>query len=153
MLCLFPSMLFSRATFTISLHLCVLFCALCASARPQGRDAIPNPTATIANGYLVGTATTVPSSTVTVNQFLGVPFAEPPTRFSTPEAQGPWSSALTVTAQPPACIQQFNGKVLIMTPHSCETEGLGSIDICRSMKVFTTSVMFAATLGQSTTMP
>lgn len=107
-----------HSSFVLLVLGCTLFQPLFALVRQRSEDALSNPTATLPGGQIVGTATTISSSTVTVNQFLGVPFAKPPTRFSAPEVYPPWSSALTVTAQPPACVQQFNGKDL------CEVQPL-----------------------------
>lgn len=66
------------------------------------------PTAIIASGTIVGTTTHPSSPTVTVNKYLGIPFAQsPPIRFSPPENPLPWSSPLNATEFKPACIQQF----------------------------------------------
>ncbi|KAF2751036.1 cholinesterase [Sporormia fimetaria CBS 119925] len=67
------------------------------------------PTAVIDSGKLVGTTTTLPSATAAVNQFLGVPFAAPPVRFSKPEKPKKWRQERTAQAYGPACIQQFSG--------------------------------------------
>ncbi|PIG80547.1 carboxylesterase domain containing protein [Aspergillus arachidicola] len=66
------------------------------------------PTATIDAGVVAGTTTSVSSSTVTVNQFLGIPFGAPPVRFSPPQPPAPWSSAYDASKYRPDCIQQFN---------------------------------------------
>jgi hypothetical protein len=66
------------------------------------------PTATVDNGVLIGTTTSLPAATATVNKFLGVPFAKPPVRFEPPVY--PDASSETITAQEwsPACIQHFS---------------------------------------------
>ncbi|KAB8248473.1 Carboxylesterase [Aspergillus flavus] len=66
------------------------------------------PTATIDAGVVAGTTTSVSSSTVTVNQFLGIPFGAPPVRFSPPQPPAPWSSVYDASKYKPDCIQQFN---------------------------------------------
>ena len=72
---------------------------------------LSHPTATIKLGVVIGTAVTLPTATATVNQFLGIPFAQsPPERFSPPVAPKPWSKPLKATSWKPACIQQFNCK-------------------------------------------
>ncbi|KAK4033248.1 Alpha/Beta hydrolase protein [Parachaetomium inaequale] len=47
---------------------------LCVAAARNTRQ----PTAVVNAGTVVGVATSLPSSTVTVNKFLGIPYAEPP---------------------------------------------------------------------------
>lgn len=64
---------------------------------------------TLASGVVVGTTTTVPSATATVNKFLGLPFAaSPPERFSPPQSPARWEKPLDASELKPACIQQFN---------------------------------------------
>lgn len=65
------------------------------------------PTVTIEGGTVIGTTTVLPSSTVTVNKFLGIPFAAPPGRFEEPVPPKPWNKALNATSYPPSCIQAF----------------------------------------------
>lgn len=66
------------------------------------------PTATIDAGIVVGTTTSLPAATASINKFLGVPFAKsPPTRFAPPEKPGSFSEPINATAWSPACIQQF----------------------------------------------
>jgi carboxylesterase type B len=64
------------------------------------------PSAVIDSGVVVGTAVTLPTATAAVNQFLGIPFADPPERFSPPKPPKSWNTPLQVTALKPACIQQ-----------------------------------------------
>lgn len=62
------------------------------------------PTVTISSGIVVGTAA------ASVNQYLGVPFAQsPPERFSPPVPAPAWTLPLQAKALKPACIQQFMG--------------------------------------------
>ena len=77
--------------------------AAAASAYPGG-----GPTATISQGVVIGTTTSLPAATATVNKFLGIPFAKtPPERFGPPES--PPASGEPIMAQQwsPACMQQF----------------------------------------------
>ncbi|KAF9775497.1 hypothetical protein IL306_006414 [Fusarium sp. DS 682] len=67
-----------------------------------------NPTATINNGIIIGTATSIPKFKTSVNRFLGIPFAEKPIRFSPPQPAKPWNSPYNATAYKPACIMKFN---------------------------------------------
>ncbi|GAB1199964.1 hypothetical protein APSETT444_009324 [Aspergillus pseudonomiae] len=66
-----------------------------------------HPTVTIDAGVVAGTTTSISSSTVTVNQFLGIPFAAPPVRFSPPQPPAPWSSVYDASQYRADCIQQF----------------------------------------------
>lgn len=66
------------------------------------------PTATIDAGVVIGTTTSLPAATATVNKFLGIPFAKsPPTRFAPPEKPAPFSAPIEAKQWSPACIQQF----------------------------------------------
>jgi carboxylesterase type B len=76
-------------------------------ALPQSQS--PNiPTATIDNGVVIGTSTSIPDSNNKVNQFLGIPFAEKPLRFSPPKPAKPWDTPYNATVYKPACIMKFN---------------------------------------------
>ncbi|KAJ9657317.1 hypothetical protein H2201_008221 [Coniosporium apollinis] len=67
------------------------------------------PKVTIASGPIAGTSTKLASATVTVDQYLGIPFAKsPPERFSPPEDPLAWKKELDASGLKPACIQQFN---------------------------------------------
>ncbi|KAJ4350897.1 hypothetical protein N0V95_004345 [Ascochyta clinopodiicola] len=72
-------------------------------------DYNPSPTATIDAGVILGKATALPNGLgPSVNQFLGVPFAQsPPERFSPPRNVTAFTQHLNATAWKPACIQQF----------------------------------------------
>ncbi|KAF2759424.1 cholinesterase [Pseudovirgaria hyperparasitica] len=66
------------------------------------------PSATLDSGPIVGTTTSLPESPITVNQFLGVPFAQPPQRFERAKKPATWYSPLNATVRKPSCIQQIN---------------------------------------------
>lgn len=83
--------------------LAVLLFAVSAGAAPAASGNAP--TATIDSGVIVGVQTNLANSSNLVNQYLGVPFAASPTRFSPPQTATPWSSPLQATQRGPACIQ------------------------------------------------
>jgi carboxylesterase type B len=67
-----------------------------------------DPSATLDSGVVRGTTTAFPDAEFTVNQFLGIPFAQPPTgdlRFAAPRQVEAWSDIFNATSQPMACIQ------------------------------------------------
>ena len=67
------------------------------------------PTAMIDSGAVIGIQTLLLSSNVTVNKFLGIPFAvNPPERFSLPVAVPKWSVPQKAQAFTSACMQQFS---------------------------------------------
>ena len=73
------------------------------------------PTVTIDIGTVVGKSSTVPGGKNGVKQFLGIPFAvSPPERYSPPQPATPVSTPIQATAFSDSCIQQFNGKPLIL---------------------------------------
>ncbi|KAG5754731.1 hypothetical protein H9Q70_002676 [Fusarium xylarioides] len=76
-------------------------------ALPQSKTP-SNPTVTIDNGIIIGTSTSIPDSKVKVNQFLGIPFAEKPIRFSPPKPAKPWDTPYNATVYKPACLMKFN---------------------------------------------
>ncbi|KAL1799235.1 hypothetical protein ACET3X_003272 [Alternaria dauci] len=65
------------------------------------------PTATIDAGTIIGKSTSLPYALGPVHQYLGVPFAAPPERFSPPQAAVPFREPVNATEFKPACIQQF----------------------------------------------
>ena len=72
-------------------------------------DYNPTPTVTIDAGVILGKATVLPNDLgPSVNQFLGIPFAQsPPERFSPPRNVTAFSKRLNATEWKPACVQQF----------------------------------------------
>jgi hypothetical protein len=80
-----------------------------SDGQPQAPEASHNPTATIDVGEVIGTTTIIPYSTVTVNKFLGIPFAvSPPERFAPPVPAKKFWKPVVAQAWSPACIQQFD---------------------------------------------
>lgn len=74
-----------------------------------------HPTVTAQAGTIIGTTTVVSSatSTVTVGQYLGIPYAQPigpAGRFSPPKAAKPFNTPLVAQSYGPACFQEFKGK-------------------------------------------
>ncbi|KAK3062992.1 hypothetical protein LTS18_002971 [Coniosporium uncinatum] len=93
------------------------------------------PTVTAAAGAIQGIATQVPNSDVTVNKFLGIPFAEPPVRFGAPKALSkPFNSTFKATKLPPSCLPQIsaNGTAFSLTPEPPESN-----EDCLYLNVYT----------------
>jgi carboxylesterase type B len=75
---------------------------------------VSNPSASIDAGPVVGTSTQVAGSDVTVNQFLGIPFAEPPIgdlRFAPAVEIESWTEPYQATQQPPGCLSKTTPSV------------------------------------------
>ena len=67
------------------------------------------PTAVIDSGPITGLTTQVPSAPdVTVDKFLGIPYAAAPIRFSPPQPPVYWTAPLDAISFGPVCIQQFS---------------------------------------------
>ncbi|KAF2648109.1 alpha/beta-hydrolase [Lophiostoma macrostomum CBS 122681] len=100
-----------KRTTAISIFFLVpFFSAACADEVSDALSA--TPTATIANGRIIGTTTSVAGSTATaaVNKFLGIPYAAAPTgdaRFEPPQAHANWNT-LGTKELPNSCIQVFS---------------------------------------------
>jgi cholinesterase len=104
------------------------------------------PTAIIDSGAIVGTTTgiAIPSATVTVNRFLGIPFAEKPERFRLPERVKPWANPLDASQYGPACYQSISET----TAQFYEGVGLGvapngESEDCLNLNVYTPSTASA----------
>ncbi|EEH10554.1 carboxylesterase [Histoplasma capsulatum G186AR] len=81
--------------------------ALTASSTPC-HNPKSRPTVTIDSGAIAGTVACLPSSSRSVNKFLGIPFAAPPVRFKAPQPVTPWRRTYDASKYKPACLQQFN---------------------------------------------
>lgn len=71
------------------------------------------PTASVNAGTIIGTTAvvTAATATVTINQYLGIPYAvTPPERFSAPKPANPFNASLVAQQFKPACLQHFKGK-------------------------------------------
>ncbi|CAD0101198.1 unnamed protein product [Aureobasidium mustum] len=85
----------------------VFLFSIAGLVRAISGSAHTGPTARVENGLIIGTTTSLPAASATVNKFLGIPFAQsPPERFSPPRA-APHMSTINATTWKPACIQQF----------------------------------------------
>ncbi|KIJ18027.1 hypothetical protein PAXINDRAFT_9113 [Paxillus involutus ATCC 200175] len=74
-----------------------------ASASPYGERSSTSPTVTLDNATVTGV------SSGSVNEFLGIPFAQPPIgnlRFQLPQCLPPYNTSFSATAYGPACPQQ-----------------------------------------------
>lgn len=89
-----------------------LLAAIVAASLTLGVTASSLPSATVDAGIVIGTTTSIPSSSTTVNKFLGIPFAAPPIRFSPPQKPRSWSKPLSAKGFKSACIQQFSCNAL-----------------------------------------
>ncbi|RDL32983.1 Uncharacterized protein BP5553_08422 [Venustampulla echinocandica] len=98
---------------------------LCVAA---ARDT-PRPTAVVDAGTVVGVATSLPSSKVTVNKFLGIPYAEPPVgsrRFLPPTPHAPFGKKpLDASQWGHICHQQDS------------VENVGESEDCLTLNVYT----------------
>lgn len=77
--------------------------------------AAPAPSAVVDAGVIIGTTTTLPSSTVKVNKFLGIPYAQPPVdqrRFLPPEPIDTFKeSPLKATAWGSKCLDYTSSEL------------------------------------------
>lgn len=96
-----------------------LFGALSAViAAPVEERQAADPTVTISNGVIVGTATAISNQpgVTPAKSYLGIPYAKPPTgrlRFAPPEPATSWTLPLQAQTLPPACLQQFGKEQLV----------------------------------------
>lgn len=121
---------------------CLLLCGTFSQISAQGNQTQARPTVTLDSGSVIGTSTTLPSASVTVNQFLGIPYGTIPQRFS-PATPATLNSSFDASRYGPGCIQQFNApqiaqqiaKALYNTPPP-----LGGIsEDCLSLNIFAPS--------------
>lgn len=77
------------------------------------------PTATVESGQLIGKSTSLPNALGLVNQFLGVPFAAPPVRFSPPQPAAAFHEPNNATVFKPACVQQFQCAYYVVVGATC----------------------------------
>ncbi|KAH6896046.1 cholinesterase [Thelonectria olida] len=127
-------MMFSRTLLALALY------ASTASPAPTN-DKHSRPTAIIDTGAIIGTTTVLPSSTVTVNKFLGIPFAKPPVRFRAPEPVGRWPTLYDATRYGPACIENHDTSVDLIQGTSWNADvssppPAGESEDCLNLNVF-----------------
>ena len=70
-------------------------------------------------GVIVGQYGTAPSTGKVAREFLGIPFAEPPTgarRWAPPVAHAPWQDTLVANATGPACPQLWDQNEPLVSP-------------------------------------
>jgi carboxylesterase type B len=102
-----------------------------------------SPTVTITGGRLRGTTTRLPESDIVVNQYLGIPYAQPPIenlRFAPPESPESWSDTLDATQQPNGCMQYYGppGPSTDMSMELFNTPGPpGESEDCLYLNVYT----------------
>lgn len=75
-----------------------------------GLASCQSPTVALSQGTFRGTATEVAvgeTNTVTVNKYLGVPYAASPVRFAPPEPAPTVEGEQDATQNSPVCFQQF----------------------------------------------
>eukprot|EP00057_Strongylocentrotus_purpuratus_P021778 XP_011676252.1 PREDICTED: acetylcholinesterase-like [Strongylocentrotus purpuratus] len=82
-------------------------------------EALEHPVARLAEGVIEGSTVQFDEDryigvTKTVNVYLGVPFAEPPTRFSPPIPKTPWQGVLDTKLFKPACMQPISNNFPIV---------------------------------------
>ncbi|KIW42608.1 uncharacterized protein PV06_06140 [Exophiala oligosperma] len=98
------------------------------------------PTVTIDSGAVVGTTTLLAGATVTVDKYLGIPFAASPTRFAPAVKPTPWKSPYRATKYGPACIQQFNypeaSRNLTMSWFNTPPPPAGESEDCLNLNVY-----------------
>lgn len=96
------------------------------------------PTATIDSGPIVGTTTSLSSSTAVVRKFLGVPFAKKPVRFTPPVPVGSWSKPYNATTWGLACNQEISDSTQIFydSIHLGDPLG-GEGEDCLNLNIFT----------------
>ncbi|XP_071490022.1 cholinesterase-like [Diadema antillarum] len=99
------------------MDLCLIILTISAVIWTSDAD---NPTVTVTEGVLVGktvrfSENTHINKTVDVDVFLGVPYANPPERFSPPEKKTPWAGERGAMEFAAACIQSPNPEYPVMS--------------------------------------
>ncbi len=93
-----------------SILISTLLLAATSQVATESGACCSDPIAHIDTGKLKGLASRHNDSGVTVNKYLGIPYAKPPVkdlRFSPPVTVDSWASVLDVQKQPNACIQYY----------------------------------------------
>ena len=66
-----------------------------------------DPTVTIDSGVVIGITTSLSDASVTVDKFLGIPFAASPTRFAPAATHTAWTSPYYASQFGYACVEQW----------------------------------------------
>ena len=101
----------------------------CTSIRAEKSSEIPGdgPVITYKDGSIRGNTVEVTHGK-SVHQFLGLPFAEPPTgklRFAAPKPAKPWSGIRDATQYGPSCPQSVTDLIVENDTFTFETAGKG----------------------------
>ena len=107
---LWPSILCGTVHEMLSL-VTMHFLKFTLSLLPLAALASTNPTVTLDSGPIIGTTTSLPAASASVNKYLGIPFAAKPTgskRFALPQIVAKWNKPIKPQKWSPACVQQFN---------------------------------------------
>jgi hypothetical protein len=102
----------SIAYMDLTIMLALLSIVALASASACTPTYNSRPTAVIDSGTLVGTTTqiSIPSATapITVNKYLGIPFADKPERFRLAEPVSPWTVFFDASNIGPGCYEAIS---------------------------------------------
>lgn len=101
----------------IVLHIC--FYALLKGAEAEPASVVPHPSATVAEGVVIGTTTLLPPAIAPVKKFLTIPFAQPPVRWTPPQPSEIYPSLLEAESFQAKCIQNGQGKHNSAISHDC----------------------------------
>lgn len=126
--------------FNLAVICCLASVALTAPAAHNAVRQASAPTATIDSGVVIGTTTSIAGAPQPlVDQYLGVPYAASPTRFSPAQTATPWSQPYSATQRGPACIQQFNYPEASrnFTTEAFNTPAPPESEDCLSLNIFT----------------
>lgn len=119
------------------LSLVVLLLFTTSDAAPVSDAA---PTVTIDSGAVFGVATSLAGAKVTVDKYLGIPFAAPPVRFAPAVKPTPWEKPFNATQYGPACFQAFNypeaARNASMTWYNTPPPPAGESEDCLNLNVF-----------------
>ena len=115
-----------------------------STAAPTASVLSSAPTAWIDSGIVVGQTVSIAGSELTaVNQFLGIPFAQPPIddlRFAPPQRPHPWASPKLATRLPPARLQDFgnasSGRAFQMNVFNTPPPPNGESEDCLYLNIY-----------------
>lgn len=99
------------------------------------------PTVTLDTGIWRGVPTQLASSSKIVHKYLGLPFADPPIRFSSPQLPAKSTAQREANTLPPACIQNGGGSFTANGPRESED--------CLYLNLFTPAPSNNSTAGKT----